>query len=283
MDLASSERCRLAGAEGWLQKNHFPCNMSVRNLKTFLKPFFPMSLPSDKDTFQTTSWSVVRRALSEDRPDSLAALSRLCEIYWYPIYAFIRRSGHRPHDAEDLTQGFFAQLIEKRFLAVADEDKGKLRTFLLTCVVRYLSNEADRARALKRGSGKVLSIDPQWAERCFVAETCDDLSPDRLYQRRWALILLETTTRTIEEQYAAEGKADLFAALGPFLGFSRSGEASYQQAAVQLGMNPATLRSHVHRLRERWRELLIRQVAVTLDDPTSDNIKAELSELIGCV
>ncbi|HRQ87925.1 MAG TPA: RNA polymerase subunit sigma-24 [Bacteroidia bacterium] len=242
-----------------------------------------MSLPSDKDTFQTTSWSVVRRALSEDRPDSLAALSSLCETYWYPIYAFIRRSGHRPHDAEDLTQGFFALLIEKRFLAVADEDKGRLRTFLLTCVGRYLSNEAERPRRLKRGAGKVLSIDPRQAEEYFAAEACDDLSPDRLYQRRWALILLEATTRAIGEQYAAEGKSGLFAAISPFLGFSRSGEEGYREVAGRLGMNPATLRSHVHRLRERWRELLMRQVAATLDDPTSDNIKAELAELIGCV
>ncbi len=226
---------------------------------------------------------MVRQALAEDQPGSLAALSRLCEIYWYPIYAFIRRSGHGPHDAEDLTQGFFARLIEKRFLDDVDEERGRLRTFLLTCVVRYLANENERAQSMKRGGGQVVSIDPQWAERCFAVEVNDDLSPDRLYQRRWALTLLDSTTRLIEKQYAAEGKTEMFVCLAPFLGFSQGREANYQQAAIKLQMNPATLRNHVHRMRERWRELLMRQVASTLDDPTSDNIKAELSELIGCV
>lgn len=234
-------------------------------------------------SFQTTSWSVVRQALSDNRSDSLEALSTLCKLYWHPIYAFIRRSGYPPHDAEDLTQGFFARLIEKRFLDAADEDRGKLRTFLLTCVERYLANEQERERALKRGGGRVISIDPQRAEAFLATAQQDNLSPDRYYQRRWAMTLLETTTELIRQQYAAEGKAELFASLSPYLGFSRGGETGYEEAAAKLSMPAATLRSHVHRLRERWRERLLQQVAATLDDPTSDNIKAELSELIGCV
>lgn len=236
-----------------------------------------------KGTFQTTRWSLVRQALSEDHPESVEGLARLCECYWYPVYAYIRRSGHSPHDAEDLTQEFFAKLIEKRFLAVANEEKGKFRTFLLVCVRRFLGDASDRARAQKRGRGRVVSIDPKFAELRYSAESIDDASPDRLYQRRWALTLLQATGRMLETQYRAKGKGELFESLRPFLGYDEAARPCYEELASTLDLNVNTVKSHVRRFRERWRELLLSQVAATLDDPTSDNIKAELAELLGCL
>lgn len=233
--------------------------------------------------FNTTRWSLVKQALAEGEPGGAQALAELCELYWYPIYSYIRSQGRSSHDAEDLTQGFFARLLERKFLASADHEKGRLRAFLLTCVKRYLSDDFDRGRALKRGKGQMVSFDAELAEQRFTSEAVDELSPDRLFQRRWALTLLDATVRLLSEQYRKEEKAELFEVLRPFLGFSRSCATGYQEVSQRLKMNENTVKSHVHRMRERWRELLLEQVAATLDDPTSDNIKAELGELIGWV
>src|SRR5260221_10821952 len=138
-----------------------------------------------RHSFCTTRWTQVRRAVGSDDTAARAALAALCEGYWYPIYAFIRRSGKSPHDAEDLTQGFFARLVEKRVLAGADPTKGKLRPFLLACARHFLSDEHDRARAQKRGAALLPSFDAIAAEERYAIEPVDDLSPDRLFQRRW--------------------------------------------------------------------------------------------------
>lgn len=142
-------------------------------------------------SFQTTRWSLVQRANGDIDDEALQALAALCDSYWYPVYAYIRRSGHGAHDAEDLTQGFFARLLEKGTLAHADPAKGRLRTFLLTCVRNYLHNEHERASAQRRGARLLTKFDAGWAEERFASEPADDLTPDRLYQRRWALTLLE--------------------------------------------------------------------------------------------
>jgi RNA polymerase sigma-70 factor (ECF subfamily) len=234
-------------------------------------------------SFQTTRWSLVRRAASPDDAEARAALAALCEAYWYPLYAFIRRSGAGPHEAEDLTQGFFARLLEKATLASADPARGKLRTFLLTCARHFLSDEHDRARAQKRGAALVVSFDAAVAVQRFAAEPADDLSPDRLFQRRWAVAVLDQALRLLGEEQAAAGKAALFAALRPFLGFGREPEKRYDELAPAFGIPIGTLKSHVFRLRTRWRELLFEQVAATLDDPTETEIKAELAELLGVV
>ncbi|MDR3405503.1 MAG: RNA polymerase sigma factor [Chthoniobacter sp.] len=234
-------------------------------------------------SFRTTRWTVVRRAVGSDDTAAWQALATLCAGYWYPIYAFIRRSGKGPHDAEDLTQGFILRLLEKGILADADPAKGKLRTFLLSCVRHYLSDEHDRASAQKRGAAVTSSFDAVQAEERYAIEPVDDVTPDRLFQRRWALTLLEQTLQTLAEEYGAEGKADLFAALRPFLGFGTGVAKSYEELAPLLGMPIGTLKNHVFRMRERWRALLMERVAATLDDPTPEEIRAELSELIGCV
>jgi len=234
-------------------------------------------------SFQTTRWSLVQRANGDIDDEALQALAALCDSYWYPVYAYIRRSGHGAHDAEDLTQGFFARLLEKGTLAHADPAKGRLRTFLLTCVRNYLHNEHERASAQRRGAHLLTSFDAGWAEERFASEPADDLTPDRLYQRRWALTLLEFTLQVLEQEYSADGKRELFAALRPCLGFTKEKTPNYADLATRLGCTESTVKSHVFRLRQRWREILFQQVSVTLDDPTSDEIKGELGELLECV
>ena len=242
-----------------------------------------MPPPAAPQSFHTTRWSVVRRAAGGSDTVARQALAAFCSGYWYPIYAFIRRSGKSPHDAEDLTQGFFARLVAKDILASADPSKGKLRTFLLSCVRHFLADEHDRARAEKRGAALLMSFDAVEAEERYAIEPVDDLSPDRLFQRRWALTLLDQTLHALSEAYSAQGKAQTFEALRPFLGFGSKVAKSYEELSPELGVPIGTLKNQVFRMRERWREMLMEQIAATLDDPTPEEIRAELSELLGCV
>jgi RNA polymerase sigma-70 factor (ECF subfamily) len=234
-------------------------------------------------SFETTRWSLVRLAAGGDDTAARAALSGLCEAYWYPVYAFIRRSGHSPHDAEDLTQGFFADILERRAFASADPSRGRLRSFLLACLCHYLRDEHVRATAQKRGAHLLTSFDGTWAEDRYGHEPADHLTPDRLYQRRWAVTVLEHSLQLLSEEFAALGKAKLFETLRPFLGFDSGPEPSCEAAAAVLAMPEGTVRSHLHRLRIRWREMLFEQVAMTLEEPSAEAIKAELSELLDAV
>lgn len=234
-------------------------------------------------SFQTTRWSVVRRALGADDAQAALALAALCEAYWYPLYAYIRRSGKSPHDAEDLTQGFFARMLERGILASADPDKGKLRTFLLSCIRNYLADEHDRAMAQKRGVAMPATFDPGRAEERYASEAVDDLTPDRLFQRRWALTVLDYTLQSLSDDFTAQGKAPLFQALRPFLGFGPEPEDCYDQISARLGIPVGTLKNEVFRLRQRWRRRLFEQVGMTLENPTPENIKDELRELLCCV
>lgn len=234
-------------------------------------------------SFQTTRWSLVRRANGSVDEEAMQALTTLCEAYWYPVYAYVRRSGRSASDAEDLTQGFFARLLEKGTLTQADPAKGRLRTFLLTCLQNYLCSEHAKASAQRRGGNRISSFDQAWAEDRFAAEPADHLAPDRLYQRRWALTVLEFTLQLLEQEYGADGKRELFAALRPCLGFTKEKVPHYADIAARLGASEGAVRTHVFRLRQRWREILFQQVSITLDDPTSDEIKAELAELLECV
>jgi len=234
-------------------------------------------------SFQTTRWSEVRRAVGRDDAQAMEALSGLCAAYWYPIYAYFRRAGRDSHDAEDLTQGFFVRILEKETFAVADPNKGKLRTFLLTYARNFMNDEYGRAHALKRGGGILSSFDGAQAEGRYAKEPLDELSPDRLFQRRWALAIVESSLRELREQFEASGKSQIFEALRPFLGFGSDPEKRYEDIAVTLGVPVGTLKNEVFRLRKRWRDLLFEKVAATLDEPTPEEIKGELAELLGCV
>jgi DNA-directed RNA polymerase specialized sigma24 family protein len=242
-----------------------------------------MNPEAARHAFHTTRWSVVKRAAGGNDAEAEQALSALCGTYWYPIYAYFRRSGKDCHDAEDLTQGFFARLLEKETFATADPAKGKLRTFLLTCAGNFMRDEHGRVEAQKRGGGMLQSFDGARAEGLYAKEPVDDLSPDRLFQRRWALTVVENSLRDLREEFEATGKLETFEALRPFLGFGSDPGKRYEDIAAALRVPMGTLKNQVFRLRERWRELLFEQVAATLDKPTPEEIKGELMELLGCV
>jgi RNA polymerase sigma-70 factor (ECF subfamily) len=278
---AEPARMRHSGRnDSWTRRvlDTLPPRFAIGNLR-FASILMP--LRADRN-FHTTHWSVVQRATGADSAAARAALNALCEQYWFPIYAFIRRSGKNAHDAEDLTQGFFARFLEKETLATTDRCKGKLRTFLLLCVTRYLADEHDRATAQKRGAAVLASFDAASAEERYAAEPVDDLTPDRLFQRRWAMTVLDQSFGLLAEQFAGEGKAKTFAALRPFLGFGPEPGKRYEEVSAQLGTPVGTLKSQVFRLRQRWKELLFEQVAQTLVNPTPAEIKAELSALLTC-
>jgi RNA polymerase sigma-70 factor (ECF subfamily) len=222
---------------------------------------------SSGDIFATTHWTVVLAAGRRTTPQSDHALEELCQVYWYPLYAYVRRHGHSKEDAEDLTQGFFARFLKRNYLEGLTSEKGRFRAFLLAALKHFLSNERDRAMCQKRGGGEtVLSLDWQDAETRYQIEPADNLSPDKLYDRAWAIMLLEKVIARLRDESAAEGKATLFEHLKPFLMVGK-GAIPYAQAAADLGLNEGAARVAVHRLRRRYRELLREEIAQTLSDP----------------
>lgn len=210
---------------------------------------------------------MVLNAGRRDAPEAEAALEELCRTYWYPLYAYVRRHGHTREEAEDLTQEFFTRLLDKNYLENLRRDQGKFRAFLLVALKHFLANEWDRANRKKRGGDIVLlSLDWQDAEARYQIEPADTLSPDKLYDRLWAVTLLERViTRLREENNAAE-KSRLFDELSPFLTVGKSA-IPYADAAARVGLTEPAVRVAVHRLRRRYRELLRDELAQTLSDP----------------
>jgi len=217
--------------------------------------------------FQTTHWSVVIAAGPNDSEAANAAMARLCQTYWHPLYMYVRRLGHRPEDAQDLTQEFFARLLAKDYLKAVDRAKGKFRSFLLTAVKRFLANEWDRANRQKRGGGKeALSLDAKEFEGRQPRGLVDDRTPEKVFEQQWATVLLEQVFSHLAMELAAEGKANLFQELRGFLTGGTEGD-SYPQAAQRLEMSEGTVRVNVHRLRHRYRELLRLEISHTVDSP----------------
>jgi RNA polymerase sigma factor (sigma-70 family) len=217
--------------------------------------------------FVTTHWSVVLAASHDSSPNARAALERLCATYWYPIYAYVRRRGHGPEDAQDLTQSFFARLLERDLLARATPQRGRFRSFLLTTLQNFLADEHDRATALKRGAGQPLvSINDLDGEARYRLEPAEHLSPDKLFERRWATTVLEQAWTNLAADYAAEGKADLFRELRRFNSTEESAPA-YGECAAKLGLPENTVKSLVHRMRRRYRTLLRAEIAQTVENP----------------
>jgi RNA polymerase sigma factor (sigma-70 family) len=229
--------------------------------------------------FVTTHWSVVLSAREKDSPQSAAALETLCRAYWYPLYAYVRRQGHSPHDAQDLTQGFFARLLQKDYLKAAAREKGRFRTFLMMALKRFLANEWDRLRAQKRGGGQaVMSLDTESAEERYRIEPAEGATADRIFERRWALTLLDQTMARLREEFTAAGKVEEFAHLKECLTADR-GEISYAAVAGKLGQSEATARVAVHRLRKRFRELFREEIAQTVS--SAEEIEGEVRYLMG--
>jgi RNA polymerase sigma-70 factor (ECF subfamily) len=231
-----------------------------------------------QEWFATTHWSVVLAAGHDSAPGAGAALEKLCRTYWYPLYAYIRRRGYGEHDAQDLAQGFFARLVERNYLEAVGRQKGKFRSFLLAALNHFVSDEWDRARAKKRGGGQTfISLDDQSAEERYRQEPAYELSPEKIYERRWAMTLLDQVLRQLETEFAATGKQRLFEQLKVFL-LDEKGVGSYADTAARLEMTEGALRVAVHRLRQRYGELFRDEIAHTVASP--DEIEDEVRHLL---
>jgi RNA polymerase sigma-70 factor (ECF subfamily) len=219
------------------------------------------------DIFATTHWTAVLAAGRRSTPQADVALEELCRTYWYPLYVYVRRQTPSREDAEDLTQAFFARFLQKNYLEKLTSQKGKFRAFLLTALKHFLANEWDRASRQKRGGGVItFSLDWQDADARYRIDPVDHLSPDKLYDRAWAVTLLEQVITRLREESRAEGKGKEFEKLKPFL-MAGKGAIPYAEAARALETPEGTVRVAVHRLRRRYRELLRQQIAQTLSDP----------------
>ena len=254
-----------------------------------------MSLPAGQASsfrtsgarFAATRWSVVLAAAGQADADggrdtrTRRALEELAQAYWFPLYAFVRRQGESPAAAEDLVQEFFTRLLEKKYLAQVDRSKGRFRSFLLAAMKHFMSKERDRLRAQKRGGGaKVIALDGLDAEARYAVEPVDDLTPERLFDRRWALAVLDQVMGRLGGEYAAGGKGKLYQTVEACL--TRGiGAVDYDQAARELGMNEAAIRVAVHRLRRRYRDLLRKEIAQTVDSP--EQVEEEISYLLNCL
>ena len=213
--------------------------------------------------FVTTHWSVVLTAGRNDTALAQQSLEHLCRVYWYPLYAYVRRRGHSAHDAQDLTQAFFARLLERHWVGDANRERGRFRTFLLTAMSRFLADEWDKLRAQKRGGGVThVPLQLDTAETRYGHEPADELTSEQSYERRWALTLLDTVLQKLRTEYERTGKGELFAGLNSCLVGGRETQP-YAELAVQLGMNEGAVKVAVHRLRKRYRQLLRDEIAQT--------------------
>lgn len=236
---------------------------------------------SPSGQFATTRWTLIQAAGRDGSAESQAALAVLCRQYWYPLYAFVRRRGSTVEEAQDLTQAFFARLLEKQYLRVADPERGRFRTFLLAAFNHFLANEQERKTAQKRGGGRpVLSLDFQAGEQRYLQEPAHEWTPERIFERRWVLTLLDHVLAGLRDEYTAAGKGPLFEHLKGFL----TGEPPAQtqaELAETLGLTPGAVKVAIHRLRGRYRDRLREEIAQTVSDPA--DVDEELRRLFAAV
>jgi RNA polymerase sigma-70 factor (ECF subfamily) len=231
--------------------------------------------PIGSPSFQT-DWFVVGAA-GQSTAAGAEALENLCRDYWYPLYAYVRRKGHAPQDAQDLTQEFFSRLLESPWLRDVHPSKGKFRSFLLASMNHFLANEWRRNQTRKRGGGReIFSLDGVAAEDLYRFEPSHNDTPDKVFERRWAMILVERVVTRLQEEYCVSGKGDLFQALKPMLDGEMNPEG-YAAIAARLGMTEAAVKKAAQRLRESYRESLHAEVAQTVSDPLE--VEGELRNL----
>jgi RNA polymerase sigma-70 factor (ECF subfamily) len=231
--------------------------------------------------FATTHWSLVLAASAKDVPDASRALAELCELYWYPLYVFVRKRVDDVHEAQDFTQAFFAKLLEQRQLELADPGRGRFRSFLLTACKRFLINEWHKAHAAKYGLGRrPLSLDFDSGESKFAIVAVDPRTAEQLYDRQWAIALLERVMDRLRSEYAIKDRLPHFEVLRHFLvGARQSG--GFVEAARKLGISEATAKVGAHRMRTRYRELLRAEIAHTVERP--DEVDDEIRELFAAL
>lgn len=238
--------------------------------------------PAKEQWFATTHWSVVLAAGQTHSPQTAEALEKLCRTYWYPLYAYVRRRGYDADDAQDLTQEFFARLLEKNYLASVDRAKGKFRSFLLASLNHFLSNEWDKAKAAKRGGSQTfISLDEPAPESRYLLEPASDQSPEKIFEQRWAVTLLDQALRRLKAEFAAARKGNQFEVLQVFL--QREAKAGdYSEVGAQLKMSSSAVAMAVARLRQRYRELVLQEIAQTVADPADvDDEMRHLFEAVG--
>lgn len=231
--------------------------------------------------FNQTHWSVVMLAAGQPSLPASAALEKLCQTYWHPLYAFVRRRGYAAHDAQDLTQEFFARLLAKDYLHAVDRSKGRFRSFLLAALEHFLANEWRRANTQKRGGNfSFVSIDDESAEQPFLQLSASNLSPERVFDQQWAMTLLNATVTRLREEFVTAGKGRQFEATKIFLtGETRM--ASYAEMAVELGTTDAALKMAVSRMRQRYGEILREEIANTVAGP--EEVEEELRALFAAL
>ena len=231
--------------------------------------------------FSTTHWSVLSLAGQENSPSAPEALEKLCRTYWPPLYSFARRQGFGPEEAQDMTQSFFAKLLEKNFWARADSTKGRFRSFLLTAMRQFLADQRDRVRTAKRGGGvQLLSLDDESGEAYFLDGLNRNLSAEAQYDRQWAATVLEQARARLREECVASGKSELYDRVSLVDGRSESG-TPLALIAKELGMSVSAVKSAVSRLRARYGELVRQEVAQTVSSPAE--LEAEIRHLLSAI
>lgn len=234
--------------------------------------------PPTSPEFCTTHWSAVLAARDQNSSQAEEALAELCRTYWYPLYVYVRRRGYSPAEAEDLTQDFFARLLEKNYVGHITPGVGRFRSFLLTSLKHFLANEWDRAQSQKRGGGKMIfSLDDHDPESRYQFEPMEEVTPETLFDQRWALTVLERVLARLRAEFVATEKAELFDQLKIFLSSDETG-CSYAEIAARTGLKEGTVKVAVHRLRRRYGELLRAEISNTVSDPTE--VEAEVRYLI---
>src|ERR1035438_8975805 len=240
-----------------------------------------VSTSTQRNWFTTTHWSLVLNARDPSSPLATEALEKLCRTYWYPLYVYVRRQGEDDETAKDLTQGFFARLLEKNYLAQVQREKGKFRSFLLASLKHFLADQRDKARAQKRGGGQpIISLDDTTCEDRYRLEPVEVMDAEKLYERRWALTLLEHARVRVREEYLKAGKAKLYDRLNA-LESREQNASSYAKLAAELGLTEIAVKSAVFRMRQRYRELVREEVANTVESPAE--VDAEITYLIRVV
>jgi RNA polymerase sigma factor (sigma-70 family) len=242
------------------------------------------STTGDPGRFRTTRWSAILVAAESQLAGSEAALAELCQVYWYPLYAFARRRGYAAHDAQDLTQGFFLHLLGRRALRHAHPLKGKFRSFLLASFQHFLSDEADRARSLKRGGNReFVFLDAEDSEGRYQLESTDHLTAEKIFVARWAITLLTRAVERLREECTARGEASRFEALRPFVGVDGSNVLpSYEEVAESLGVSVGAAKTMIHRFRKHYSAILRQEIGRTVTNPADieDEIHALCEALV---
>ena len=228
--------------------------------------------------FPTTDWPLVAASRARHTEAAGDPLAELCRLYWPPVYAYLRQRGHRPEEAEDLTQGFFVHLLAKRVLDRAEPERGRLRSLLLVCLSNYVANERTRSRAKKRGGTGIVVIGPSVGDAEFAFEPANDVTPERIYERQWAMTLLRRVLVAMRAEFTAAGNERVFDTLKSYL-LGDKAEMNYREAASALNLTEGATRVAVHRLRRRYRSLLWAEVGRTLRGPAPD-VEGEIRHLL---